>query len=115
MKATPRALAAPSFSIGLIADTHGVLSPAVPRLFAGVNHIIHAGDVGNPDILDELEAVAPVIAVRGNVDRGAWAQTLPLTEVVDAGGRLLYVLHDLSMLDLDPKAAGFAAVPAARR
>jgi len=96
--------------IGVISDTHGLLRPNVADRLCGVERIIHAGDVGNPDILDELEAIAPVVAVRGNVDRGAWANTLPMTAVVDVGGHLLYVLHDLSTLDLDPAAARFAAV-----
>lgn len=96
--------------IGVISDTHGLLRPNVADKLCGVERIIHAGDVGNPDILDELENIAPVVAVRGNVDRGAWAQTLPLTAVVEVGHRLLYVLHDLHALDLDPVAAGFAAV-----
>ena len=96
--------------IGVISDTHGLLRPDVAGRLCGVERIIHAGDVGDPAILDELEAIAPVVAVRGNVDRGAWANTLPLTTVVDVGGVLLYVLHDLNALDLDPAAAGFAAV-----
>lgn len=96
--------------LGIISDTHGLLRPNVADKLCGVERIIHAGDVGNPDILDQLENIAPVVAVRGNVDRGAWAQTLPLTEVVEVGDRLLYVLHDLHTLDLDPVAAGFAAV-----
>ena len=96
--------------IGVISDTHGLLRPNVADALCGVERIIHAGDVGDPAILDELEAIAPVVAVRGNVDRGAWANTLPMTEVVDVGGILLYVLHDLHALDLTPSAAGFAAV-----
>lgn len=76
----------------------------------GSDHIIHAGDIGAPDILDQLSAIAPVTAVRGNVDKGAWARKLPETEVVEAGGVSIYVLHDLAQLDLKPKAAGFAAV-----
>lgn len=76
----------------------------------GSERIVHAGDVGDPAILEELRRLAPVVAVRGNVDRGAWAEALPETEVVEAGSALLYVLHDLARLDLDPAAAGFAAV-----
>jgi putative phosphoesterase len=72
--------------------------------------IVHAGDVGAPDVLDRLRAIAPTVAVRGNVDTSAWAQTLPLTEVVDVEGLQLYMLHDLATLDVDPRAAGFAAV-----
>lgn len=76
----------------------------------GSDHIIHAGDVGAHEILDELGAIAPLIAVRGNVDKGAWAQRLPEAEVFEAGGISIYVLHDLAKLDLKPKAAGFSAV-----
>ena len=72
--------------------------------------IVHAGDIGAPDVLDRLRAIAPTVAVRGNVDTGTWAYTLPLTEVVEAGHLRLYMLHDLAALDIDPKAAGFAAV-----
>lgn len=96
--------------IGVVSDTHGLLRATVVDKLCGVERIIHAGDVGNPDILDELENIAPVVAVRGNVDRGAWAQTLPKTEVVTVGSRSLYVLHDLIQLDLDPVAAGFSVV-----
>jgi uncharacterized protein len=76
----------------------------------GSDHIIHAGDVGAPGILDKLGAMAPVTAVRGNIDKGVWAQRLPQLEVLETGGISLYVLHDLAQLDLKPKAAGFAAV-----
>lgn len=96
--------------IGVISDTHGLLRPNVADKLCGVERIIHAGDVGNPDILDQLENIAPVVAVRGNVDRGAWAQTLPVTEIVEVGSRLIYVLHNLNTLDLDPVAAGIAVV-----
>jgi putative phosphoesterase len=96
--------------VGVVADTHGLLRPAALAALRGVALIIHAGDVGRPDLLAQLEEVAPVAAVRGNVDRGPWARDLPETRVVEAGGSLVYVLHDLSRLDLDPAAAGFAAV-----
>ena len=76
----------------------------------GSEHIIHAGDVGAPEILEELAKIAPVTAIRGNVDQGAWARSLPETEAIELGGALLYVLHDLGQLDLKPEAAGFAAV-----
>ena len=72
--------------------------------------IVHAGDIGAPDVLDRLRAIAPTVAVRGNVDTSPWAHTLPLTEVVEAGHLRLYMLHDLAALDIDAKAAGFAAV-----
>jgi putative phosphoesterase len=96
--------------IGVISDTHGLLRPQVVQALAGVELIIHAGDIGDPLILPRLERIAPVQAVRGNVDRGAWAADLPLTRVVEVGDVHLYVLHELFNLDLDPAAAGFAAV-----
>jgi putative phosphoesterase len=92
--------------VGLISDTHGLLRPEAMRALAGADLIIHAGDVGDPGILNALRAVAPVVAVRGNVDTGAWASALPATAVAEAGGTLIYVLHDLNELDLDPAAAG---------
>src|SRR3954452_6370463 len=96
--------------IGVISDTHGLLRPEALRALAGADLIVHAGDVGGPEVLDALRAVAPVVAVRGNNDRGEWATALAETEVVETGGRSLYVLHDLKELDLDPRAAGFDAV-----
>jgi putative phosphoesterase len=96
--------------IGVIADTHGLLRPQALRALAGVELIIHAGDIGNPEVLTGLERIAPVQAVRGNVDRGDWAAPLPRTLVVEVGGLHLYVLHELFSLDLDPAAAGLAAV-----
>ncbi|HXM43205.1 MAG TPA: metallophosphoesterase family protein, partial [Bryobacteraceae bacterium] len=86
------------------------MRPEAVRALAGVDLIVHAGDVGTPEILDALRAVAPLVAVRGNVDTGAWASALPTTAVAEAGGTLIYVLHDLNELDLDPAAAGFGAV-----
>jgi len=96
--------------VGVISDTHGLVRPEALDALRGVDLIVHAGDVGAPEILERLAAVAPTTTVRGNVDTQAWARTLPLTEVVHAGERCLYVLHDLSALDLDPKAAGFDVV-----
>jgi putative phosphoesterase len=96
--------------VGLISDTHGLLRPEAVRALAGSDLIIHAGDVGSPEILAALRAVAPVVAVRGNVDTGAWASALPATAVAEIGGTLIYVLHDLNELDLDPAAAGFGVV-----
>jgi putative phosphoesterase len=96
--------------VGVISDTHGLLRPEAIAALHASDLIIHAGDVGEPQILARLSAIAPTFAVRGNVDTGAWAQTLPLTEVVEVGNLQIYVLHNLADLDLDPKAAGFAAV-----
>lgn len=100
----------PEHLIGVIADTHGLLRPEVMSALSGVSLILHAGDVGKPEILTQLEEVAPVRAVRGNVDKGVWAQQLPLTEVVEVGGVFFYMLHILEDLDLEPVAAGFQVV-----
>ena len=97
-------------TVGVIADTHGLLRPQAVEALAGSALIIHAGDVGGADVLPRLRDIAPTVAVRGNVDTGAWARSLPATRVVDIGGKTIYVLHALSDLDLDPAAAGFAAV-----
>jgi hypothetical protein len=96
--------------IGVISDTHGLLRPEVLEVLRGSQQIIHAGDVGAPEILDALRAIAPVTAVRGNVDKGAWARKLPETEIATLGGVSIYVLHDLAQLDLKPEAAGFHVV-----
>ncbi len=96
--------------IGVISDTHGLLRPEALAALAGCERIVHAGDVGSPEVLEGLRALAPLVAVRGNCDHGPWAERLPEREVVEAGGHLLYVLHDLAELDLDPSAAGFSAV-----
>lgn len=100
---------APSI-IGLISDTHGLLRPEGVRALEGCELIIHAGDVGKPGIIDSLRAIAPVVAVRGNVDKGEWASHLPMTAVVEAGAVRIYVLHDVHELDLDPAVAGFGVV-----
>ena len=96
--------------IGVISDTHGLLRPQAAATLQGVEFIIHAGDLGGPEVLAALTAIAPVQAVRGNTDKGDWARTLPQNRVVAVGGRQLYVLHNLYELDLDPGAAGLAAV-----
>ena len=96
--------------IGLISDTHGLLRPEALAALSNVELIIHAGDVGKPGILERLRSIAPVVAVRGNIDKGAWAAALPSSAVAHAGDADLYVLHDVNELDLDPAAAGFAAV-----
>src|SRR5262245_35477940 len=96
--------------LGIISDTHGLMRPQALKALEGVTMIIHAGDIGTPEVLEALQAVAPVVAVRGNNDKGEWAQALPETEVVEVGSVALYVLHDVKILDLDPVAAGFHAV-----
>ena len=96
--------------IGLISDTHGLMRQEALTALKGTDLIIHAGDVGKPGIIEQLRAVAPVVAVRGNVDKGAWASQLPMTAVAEAGSALIYVLHDVQQLDLDPAAAEFNIV-----
>lgn len=93
--------------IGIISDTHGLLRPQAEHALQGVEMIIHAGDVGDPEILASLKQIAPVFAVRGNVDTGKWVQELPATTVVEANGASFYVLHNLAELDLRPEAAEF--------
>jgi uncharacterized protein len=97
-------------SVGLISDTHGLLRPEALVALQGSDLIIHAGDVGKPEIIDQLRVLAPVVAVRGNVDKGTWAFQLPLTAVAEVGSALVYVLHDIAQLDLDPEAAQFNVV-----
>jgi putative phosphoesterase len=97
-------------TIGVISDTHGLLRTEVVTALQGSDFIIHAGDTGDPAILDKLNEIAPVTAVRGNVDHGAWAQKIPQTNVLEAEGTSIYVLHILDQLDLKPEAVGFAAV-----
>jgi len=98
--------------IGVISDTHGLMRPEALDALRGVERILHAGDVGSPEVLEALAALAPVTAVRGNNDRGPWADALPLSAVVEAPGALIYMLHDVGELDLDPRAAGFRLVVA---
>lgn len=97
-------------AIGLISDTHGLLRPQALRALEGSDLILHAGDVGDPDVLEELKTIAPVFAVRGNVDTESWAAALPETEVVETSLATFYVLHDVQSIDLDPAAAGFHIV-----
>jgi putative phosphoesterase len=97
-------------TVGVISDTHGLVRPEAIEALRDSELIIHAGDVGDPGVLERLRAVAPTIAVRGNIDTAAWAQSLPLSDVVEVGELQLYVLHDLSALDLDPNTAQLAAV-----
>jgi hypothetical protein len=97
-------------TIGVISDTHGLLRPQALRALEGSDLIIHAGDVGDPKIIDQLKKIAPVFAVRGNVDTDGWAQALPESEVIETDSATIYVLHDAHALDLNPAAAGFQIV-----
>ena len=96
--------------VGVISDTHGLVRPEALAALAGADVILHAGDIGAPEVLERLRAIAPVVAVRGNNDHGAWADALPETEAVQIDGASIYLLHDVNDLGLDAKAAGFAAV-----
>jgi len=96
--------------VGVISDTHGLVRPEALEALRGCDLIVHAGDVGKPEVLDRLSELAPVVAIRGNNDRGEWAEVLAATEVVEVASARLYVLHDLHDLDLDPIAAGYSAV-----
>jgi putative phosphoesterase len=96
--------------IGVISDTHGLLRPSAMEAMKGVDLIIHAGDIGRPIVLETLREIAPVFAVRGNMDKGEWAREVPATEVVECGEVLIFVLHSIEDLDLDPAASGFHAV-----
>lgn len=96
--------------VGLVSDTHGLLRPELLEALTGCVLILHAGDVGCPEVLDGLRQIAPIVAVRGNMDRDPWAWELRRAEVVEVGHALLYLIHDLGGLDLDPAAAGFQAV-----
>jgi uncharacterized protein len=96
--------------IGLVSDTHGLMRPEALAALRGVELILHAGDVGAPAVLEQLREIAPVVAVRGNNDRGPWAEALPATDCAEIADALIYVIHDLAELDLDPAAAGFHAV-----
>ncbi len=100
----------PEIKLGVISDTHGLLRPEAKSALEGLEHILHIGDVGSEKVWQELNVIAPVTAVKGNVDKGDWAKTLPLTEVFSWGESHVYLLHDLSELDLDPAAAGFQVV-----
>ena len=96
--------------LGVISDTHGLLRPQAIAALAGSDLIIHAGDVGKPEVIDRLGGVSATFAVRGNIDNGSWAARLPATQTVEVGALRLFVLHDIGELALDPAAAGFAAV-----
>ena len=98
------------FVVGVISDTHGLLRPEALDVLRGSDMIIHAGDVGKPEVIDRLGEVAPLHVVCGNIDKGSWAAALPLTQVVEVSDHRFFVLHDIAQLDVDPVAAGFAAV-----
>jgi uncharacterized protein len=97
-------------TIGVISDTHGLLRWEAEAALADVDHIIHAGDIGTTEILERLQRIAPLTAVRGNNDKGSWADPLPATAIVDICSQRLYVVHDIAKLDVDPLANGIAAV-----
>jgi putative phosphoesterase len=96
--------------IGLISDTHGLLRPEALAFLRGCEHIVHGGDIGDARILEALADIAPLSAVRGNNDRGAWAEAVPETALIELGGLRFYAIHDLAQLDIDPVAAGFRVV-----
>lgn len=96
--------------VGVISDTHGLLRPEAIAALRGADHLLHAGDVGDPQILNALKSLAPLTAIRGNIDRSGRCAALPETEAVELGGYLLYLVHALADLDVQPKAAGIAAV-----
>jgi len=96
--------------IGVISDTHGLVRPEVLEIFKGVDLIIHAGDIGGIAVLETLESIAPVMAVRGNNDREAWSSHIPHDQVIEHGSSRIYVLHELAHLDRDPAAAEFSVV-----
>jgi uncharacterized protein len=99
-----------AFRIGIISDTHGLLRPEAERRLANVDHIVHGGDIGRPEIIEALRRLAPVTAIRGNVDTGVWANEYADTELVRLGDRLIFVLHDLKTLQIDPVALGIDVV-----
>lgn len=96
--------------VGVISDTHGLLRPEALQALQGAEHILHAGDVGDPQILTALAKIAPMTAIRGNIDEGGTCGHLPATELIELGGRSIYMLHDVKKLDLNPEAAAIAAV-----
>jgi uncharacterized protein len=96
--------------VGIISDTHGLLRPEAIRHLAGTDHIIHAGDIGAPEVIEGLRRIAPTTAIRGNIDAGEWAKNYPDTELVVLGGRAFYVLHNLEEIKLDPAASGFDVI-----
>jgi len=98
------------YLVGLISDTHGLIRPEALDVLRDSDLIVHCGDIGDPAVLEALRTIAPVHAIRGNNDKGGWARNLPTDNIVEVGSHKIYVLHNLAELDLDPSAAGFAAV-----
>ncbi len=96
--------------IGILSDTHGLLRPEVEKALSGCDQILHAGDVGDDDVLNRLKRIAPIVAVRGNMDYGTWSNLLPVTEMLKISGLFFYILHDLYQLDVDPPSAGIKVV-----
>jgi putative phosphoesterase len=100
----------PVARLGIISDTHGLLRPQAVAFLRGCDRILHGGDIGNAEILARLSAIAPVTAIRGNNDKGAWAEAIPETEFFEFSGISVYAIHDLSQLDIEPSAAGIRIV-----
>lgn len=96
--------------IGVLSDTHGLLRPEARAFLLGCDHIIHGGDIGTAQVLEEIAAIAPVTAVRGNIDTGEWARELPETELIRLGNVFAYVIHDLAALDIEPEAADVSLI-----
>jgi len=103
-------MAKSSLTVGVISDTHGLLRPEVLKTFQGVELILHAGDIGGDDILEELQAIAPVLAVRGNMDYGAWVSDIPASRAVKIGSKRFFLVHDPAHIDVDPAEGKFHAV-----
>lgn len=97
-------------TIGVVSDTHGLLRPEVIAYLNDSNLIIHAGDVGSEKVLNDLKKIAPVYAVRGNCDQEEWASKLPITEMIEVNNRLIYLIHDIQQINIDPKATGLSIV-----
>lgn len=102
--------AARALRVGLVSDTHGLLRPEAKRFAVGCDYLIHGGDIGSPEILDELAALAPLTAVKGNNDAAAWAADLPESEIIRVGGVFVYVIHDIANLALEPRSAGVRVI-----
>lgn len=99
-----------SARVGVLSDTHGLVRPEIRAALAGVDCILHAGDIGAPEVIDELERMAPLHIIRGNIDSAAWAARIPETKTVEIAGKRIYLIHNLATLELDPKLAGIDIV-----